>query len=234
MASRHRRSLTPVLLLTIGLLIVVYGWEYYQELRTGQRPLALPVRIPTQEAPMLAAQTIGVLVGHENSDTGAICEDGLTEVDVTRLIGKALVLLLRDAGANVVLLTEYDPQLEGFQGDAMVAVHVDSCIDRTGFKVARWTDSPDPARDDLLVACLVQAYLARTGLPLDVTTVTANMTEYYAFRRIAPSTAAAIVETGYLGGDRTFLTEQPHISALGIAEGLICFFRMSVPATPAP
>ncbi len=232
MKRRQRRSITPILVLALGVLLVIYGREYYQELRTGQRPLALPVRIPPQEAPLLAARRVGILVGHEGSDSGAICADGLSEVDVTRVIAQTLAQLLQETGTDIVLLAEYDARLEGFQADALVAVHADSCIDRSGFKVARWTDSPNPARDDLLVACIVQAYLERTGLPLDVTTVTENMTMYYAFRRIAPTTAAAIVETGYLGGDRTFLTEQPHLSALGIAEGLICFFQMSTSTPP--
>ena len=51
------------------------------------------------------------------------------------------------------------------------------------------------------------------------------MTQYHAFRRVAPDTPAAILEMGFLGGDRQLLTEQADTVARGIADSLLCFLQ---------
>lgn len=222
MKGQSRRSSWLLLLLVI---LVLYGWDYYRGLRTGQITPALPVQMHPSKGQYVASRLVALIAGHEGSDVGATCPDGLTEVAVNRQIAHATAAILRDANTDVLILQEYDPRLEGLRADALVAIHADSCVPRQGFKVARWVKSPDPGRDEVLVACLVHAYQTQTGLPLDTRTITEDMTEYHAFRKIAPTTPAAIIEVGYLGGDRRLLTQEPERPALGIAEGLACFFK---------
>ena len=173
----------------------------------------------------LAGQRIGIIVGHSGFDSGAICPDGRLEVDTVARIADNAARRLRRAGAQVDLLEEYDPRLNGYTGDALVSIHADSCIERSGFKVARWSDSQTPAVEDRLVRCLREGYGEATGLPFDADTITADMTRYHAFRKLAVETPAAIIETGFMGGDWDLIGRRPAVVADGIVDGLVCFFE---------
>ena len=200
-----------------------YGVGYYQQIRTGRVTPALPVRVSPQTALAVRGKTIALISGHKGYDSGALCENGLAEVDVNRTITNLTATLLREAGARVDILAEYDPRLDGLKADVLVSIHADSCVNVSGFKVARWADSPSPARDDRLVRCLSEHYAAATGLVFDRLRVTEDMTRYHAFHQVAPSTPAAIIEVGYIGGDQNLLTKKPQVPALAIAEGIGCF-----------
>ena len=61
------------------------------------------------------------------------------------------------------------------------------------------------------------------------------MTDYHAFSAIAPSTPAAIIETGFLYLDRNVLVDHPDVVADGLVAGVLCFVRSeSVQAIPTP
>ena len=75
---------------------------------------------------------------------------------------------------------------------------------------------------------------AATGLTENVDTITENMTEYHAFRRIDPQTPAAILELGFLGGDNDLLANQQALLAKGVADGLLCFLDGGPHPTPEP
>lgn len=173
----------------------------------------------------LSGRHIGVISGHRDYDSGATCDDGRTEVATIAPIAERVEQRLQRAGATVEVLGEYDPRLNGYAADALISIHADSCIERSGFKVARWADSAMPAVEDRLVTCLSDGYAAATGLLFDFNTITDNMTQYHAFRRAATQTAGAIIEVGYLGGDWTLIGEQPAKVADGIVDGLVCFFQ---------
>lgn len=177
--------------------------------------------------PMAAAEgrRVGLIAGHKGYDSGAVCPNGVVEQETVQRIAELTAERLRRAGAKVDLLDEYDARLKGYRADALVSIHADSCIERSGFKVARWADDPQPGLSDRLLACLVQAYGEATGLPFDHHSVTEDMTAYHAFRRIAVGTPAAIVEVGFLGGDQALLTQQPERPARGIANGILCFLE---------
>ncbi len=208
---------------TMLLAALWYGFRYYQRAQQGEMSPSLPVRVSRETARAVHGRAVVLISGHEGYDSGALCENGLAEVDVNREISGRVAGLLREAGAKVDVLAEYDDRLEGMEADVLVSVHADSCVAATGFKVARWVDSPSPERDDRLVRCLTENYAALTHLPFDTRRITEDMTQYHAFRKIADTTPAAIIEVGYLGGDGVLLTEKPQIPALGIAEGIGCF-----------
>ncbi len=214
--------------------LVLYGWNYYNELRSGKIKPVLPVRVDETAARTLHRHTVAIISGHHGYDTGALCKDGLAEVDVNREVARWVLQLLKGSGTRTLLLDEYDERLHGLRADVLLSIHADSCVNVSGFKVARWEQSPFPERDDRLVRCLASRYAARTGLSFDENTVTEDMTQYHAFRKIDPHTAAAIIEIGYLGGDRLLLTQKPQIIATGIVEGIACFFEHSAPtASPS-
>jgi N-acetylmuramoyl-L-alanine amidase len=217
----ERRAMLMVLLL-LGVLAVVAGAG------GDSGPAALWLsdmsNRPADRA-ALDGRRIGVMVGHRGFDSGAICEDGRLEVETVERIAGHVERRLRRAGAQVDLLDEYDARLNGYAADALISIHADSCIDRSGFKVARWEESPIPAVEDRLVSCLSDRYAAATGLPFDADTITADMTRYHAFRKIAVETPGAIVETGFMGGDWDLIGRQPAVVADGIVDGLVCFWE---------
>ncbi len=210
-----------VLLLVVVFLI--YVGYHLRPATHGGVPTLPPLSAEEQAA--LRGREIALLSGHWGFDPGAVCDDGLSEVRVNRRLTQTTAQILRDAGAHPLLLKEYDPRLRGLRADAFLSIHSDSCISRSGFKIARWARSPHPQRDDRLVRCLRYNYWVTTGLPVDEALVTDDMRFYHAFSLLDPSTPAAIIEAGYLGGDRDLLTRRVHLPALGIARGLACFFQ---------
>lgn len=167
----------------------------------------------------------GIVAGHKGYDPGAVCPDGLTEAEVNYATAQEVVNLLDRKGVQAVLLEEFDERLSGFQADALVSLHADSCMfpGASGFKVARVTDSAIPEAEDRLVTCLNQEYGAYTGLPQHPSSITDNMTNYHAFREIDRMTPGAIIELGFLLDDRDILEHKPKILARGVAAGILCF-----------
>ena len=168
---------------------------------------------------------VGLVAGHKGYDPGAVCDDGLTEAEVNERIALEVSKLLERRGVNTQVMAEFDEGLTGFQADALVSIHADSCNvpGASGFKVARVTDSAIPEAEDLLVACLNEHYATYTGLPQHPSTITDGMTNYHAFSEIAQQTPGAIIETGFLLADRHLLHGKPKIVARGIAAGILCF-----------
>jgi N-acetylmuramoyl-L-alanine amidase len=167
--------------------------------------------------------SVGLIAGHWQSDSGAVCADGLREDDLNLAIARRVERLLREEGYRVEVLPEYSPRLQGYRADALVSIHSDSCVSLSGFKAVRGADSGSPQRDDRLVDALTQSYAVATGLAFHEETVTEDMLSYYAFRRVAPETAAVIIECGFMGGDRSLLTDEQDRVAEGIANGIIAF-----------
>jgi len=168
----------------------------------------------------------GIVAGHWGNDSGAVCADGLTEAQVNLAIAQRVAARLRRAGAEVDLLEEFDSRLAGYRADAFISIHADSCqVKLSGFKVARVSESAVPQAEDRLVECLWTRYERATGLARHENTITYDMREYHAFREIAPQTPAAIIETGFLGGDRRLLEKNPDRAARGIADAVLCFWE---------
>lgn len=173
---------------------------------------------------------VALISGHAGNDSGAVCEDAdgtptLQEADVNAAVARLAAERLRQAGADVLILDEFDPRLEGLAADVLLSLHADSCIEESGYKSSRWADSAIAATADRLVACVNGAYEAATGLVENVDTITENMTEYHAFRRIDPMTPAAILELGFLGGDGALLANEQAVVAKGVADGVLCFLE---------
>lgn len=216
------RRVTLLIVVMIGLL-AAFAW-----MGGSTSPVALflsDLGSAPADRLALSGRQIGVISGHRDFDSGAICDDGRTEVATIARIAERVQQRLQRAGATVEMLGEYDPRLNGYTADALISIHADSCIERSGFKVARWADSAMPAVEDHLVTCLSDTYAAATGLIFDFNTVTNDMTQYHAFRRAATQTPGAIIEVGYLGGDWALIGEQPATAADGIVDGLVCFFQ---------
>lgn len=181
-----------------------------------------------------SAPLVGIVAGHWQNDPGAVCPDGLQEVEINLEVARRVAELLRKAGYRVEILPEYSPKLNGYRAAAFVSIHSDSCIEMSGFKVARMTHADTPEQEDRLVLALVEHYAAATGLAFHENTITDDMRQYHALRRLDPATPGAIIEVGFMGGDRRILTEEPGRVAAGIANGLLAFLRESAPLGAAP
>lgn len=180
--------------------------------------------------PSLPARPQVVLIsGHAGNDSGAVCTDGagdvtLAEADVNGAVAELVAARLRRAGNDVEIFDEFDPRLDGLVADVLVSLHADSCLDYSGYKAAHRDNDPLPA-DSQLLACMDTAYPAATGLAYHPDTITRDMIDYHVFRKIDPSTPALILEMGFLGGDKTLLTDGADRVAQGVAEGIECFLE---------
>ena len=118
-------------------------------------------------------QRVGIVAGHWKNDSGAVCDDGLQEVDVNLDVAERTVGLLRRAGYRVDLLSEFDDQLEGYEADVFLSIHADSCVyGVSGFKLARLPDSQVGEETDRLVDALYREYA-------DVTAVGTTLPHHY-------------------------------------------------------
>ena len=205
----------------------------------GNGLVVIPLNAPTPTATAVPALSltstphtprIGIIAGHSGSDSGAICPDGLQEVDVNRDVARRVVALLAQRGWVVDLLDEFDVRLNGYQADALLSIHADSCgfPGKSGFKVVGAESSFTPSAT-MLVDCIAQYYAERTGLPFDANTITYDMTRYHAYYEIDRNTSAAIIEIGFLLDDREILTQRSDVVAAGIADGLVCFIEGEFP-----
>jgi N-acetylmuramoyl-L-alanine amidase len=202
------------------------------ESNTPSATVLLPAT-PTPSQPI--AKHIGILAGHWGYDSGAICADGLREVDITTDIARRVADQLRALGYTVDILREQQPgqaqpPLQNFEAAAFLSLHADSCVgvSRTGFKVARWAYSTMPDVEDRLVDCIYTEYGRATGLPRHDDSITIDMWNYYAFREIARATPGAILELGFMTLDRELLVQRPDEVAEGVVNGLRCFLESPV------
>ncbi len=188
---------------------------------------------------------IGIVAGHSGQpqdesfdvDPGAVCDDGLTELQINEAVAREVVTALRRDKYTVDMLTEFDPKLEGYQADVLVSIHTNDCRDygpeANGYNAASATSRQSTqGRDERLLDCLVTQYGATTGLPRH-TGITYDMTEYHTFGEVAIDTPTAIIELGFLRNNRDFLLGQQTLIAQGIANGIRCFLRPEIYGTPA-
>lgn len=176
-------------------------------------------RLPQSAGP----RRLGLIAGHLGNDSGATCEDGLTEAQVTQAIAERVASTLLAEGIQTEILAEFDSRLDGYTATALVSIHADSCdyINdlATGFKISGspYTDSAQ------LTICVEEAYSNATQLPYHPNSITPHMTDYHAFREIAPGTPALIIEVGFLNLDRELLTTNMDRPVSGLISGIRCF-----------
>lgn len=174
---------------------------------------------------------VGLVVGHWGNDTGAICSEslgGYQEVDINYTIADLTRQYLQSEGVDVDLLKEFDDYLDGYQSNALISIHADTCeyIPElgTGFKIAEAADNKRPEQAARLMACLQNRYGTSTGLRYDHR-ITPDMTSYHAFGEVDTNTPAVIIETGFMNQDRELLTKNPSLVARGITAGIMCYLN---------
>jgi N-acetylmuramoyl-L-alanine amidase len=208
-------------LITIGLIVARVA---------GLNLPGLNSLIPQGLVSAAFAKNVAIISGHAGNDSGAVCTDAdnnttVTEAEINADVAEHVSQRLRRAGADVLILEEYDPQLAGLQADVLLSLHADSCIDASGYKATRHPDSPIAAVEDRLVRCIDDVYANTTSLRRHADTITHDMTLYHAFRRIDPATPAAILEMGFIGGDQDLLVHRTDLVAKGVADSLLCFLE---------
>ena len=175
---------------------------------------------------------MGIVAGHWQNDPGAVCPDGLSEVDINLAVAKLVGSSLSRSGYEVEILPEFSPKLNGYKADALVSIHADSCDEipnatppASGFKAARVANSMVPEEEDRLVACLKKYYKVHTGMYFHANSITADMSHYHTFYEINGYTPGAIIETGFMRKDRYILTQRADLVAQGIVDGIVCFIE---------
>jgi N-acetylmuramoyl-L-alanine amidase len=193
-----------------------------------------PIYKPVQNRPVSQRLTqspgpikIGLIIGHAGNDSGAVCDDGLTELTVNQAIAQKVLAQLLAAGINAEMLEEFDPRLSGYTASALISIHADSCHYvndmATGFKISGspYTDSSS------LSICTEQAYRAATALPYHPHSITPDMENYHAFRKIAPGVPAIIIEVGFMYLDRQILTTGNDRPVQGLVNGIQCYLEQT-------
>ncbi len=191
--------------------------------------------------PNLALPLVALLAGHSGgADTGALCPDGLREVDVTTDVAGRAATILQARGYRVDILAEFDARFMNnqrvYSPRAFLAIHADSCVNyASGFKVARASNSAIPDEDDRLVRCVTAEYGAATQLPFHADSITADMTQYHAFNQINSKSPSAIIELGFLGSQHDLLKSHRDQLAEAVANGVDDFMQGNQcrPVTPA-
>ncbi len=228
---RQRAALTArrifLIMILVAVAYILWVAQRTSQAGTGQGwPQLISAPEPTPEV-----VRVGIIAGHRGNDSGTVCTDGLTETEVNQKVAEMVALSLMADDIRVDVLDEFDPSLDGYKASAFVSIHADSCaVDMTGFKVASAENGSDASKQ--LEECLWTRYEAESGLPRHLSTITTNMTQYHAWRKIAETTPAAIIEIGFLNGDRAYLTEHTDSVAAGIVKGVECFLMPDQP-TPA-
>ena len=168
---------------------------------------------------------IALVVGHRGSDSGAVCEDGLQEVQVNEAIAAKVQASLEQVGLPVTLFGEFDERINGFSSVALVSLHADSCTPLdpsfTGYK----TSINASPQSDLLKNCIEENYANVTGLTEHTTTITDDMIHYHAFRDVSNDSPAILLEMGFMFNDRDLLTIRADTAAQGISNGILCFVQ---------
>lgn len=166
---------------------------------------------------------VGLIAGHRGNDSGTECDDGLTEVAINSALADRVAAQLTQEGIPTETLDEFDPRLESYSASALVSIHADSCeyVNElaTGFKI-----SGSPVTDSSsLSICIEQAYQEATELKYHPDSIKPHMTDYHAFRKVAPGTPAIIIEVGFLNLDREILTTGSDAVVTGLTNGIICY-----------
>jgi N-acetylmuramoyl-L-alanine amidase len=181
----------------------------------------LPANFPTNK--------IGIVVGHRGHDSGAVCANGLTELEINSNVATYVQQKLIDAGFEVELLDEFDSRLKNYQAGLLLSIHSDSCDyindSATGFKVAAAFSQKGDQSSSRLVQCLSDRYANITGLRYHYQSVTTDMTSYHAFEEINPYTTAGIIELGFMNLDQEILTTKPDLLAEGVSKGISCYMN---------
>jgi N-acetylmuramoyl-L-alanine amidase len=174
---------------------------------------------------------IGIVAGHYQNDSGAVCPDelgGVREVDINLEVATRVQANLKSEGYQVDLMGEFDDRLRSYQAVALVSIHSDSCVyvnnEATGFKVAAAMSTVYREQALRLTECLRSRYRSVTNLDFHQS-VTADMTDYHAFDEIDPQTPAVIIEIGFMNLDYELLTQRPDLIARGVTDGILCYVR---------
>ena len=214
---------TPLGLLPVGVI------EWWTDIRTEMRANAdgdnpIQNNNQTQEERM----RVGVVAGHWGNDSGAVCPDGLEEVQINVEIASYVQKYLKDEGFDADLMMESLEVLEDYEADALISIHADTCAyidpNATGYKVTPILGTQNITESNRLNACVMDRYAAATKMSFH-TSITADMQNHQAFVRINPNTPAILIETGFMNLDRKMLTENPDVIARGIVNGLLCYLN---------
>ena len=201
-------------------------------LAQAANPSQAQVLTPAPDAALpsgFPAKKIGIVVGHRGSDSGAVCSNGLTELEVNSNVATFAQMKLIDMGYDVELLDEFDSRLKDYQAGLLFSIHADSCDyindSATGFKVAAALSETKSDNSNRLVQCVADRYANLTGLRYHYQSITNDMTRYHAFSEIDPNTTAGIIEIGFLNLDQETLTSKPELLADGIVAGIKCYMN---------
>lgn len=188
-----------------------------------------------EPTPVISAQTqypIGIVSGHWNYDTGAVCGPdlgGVCEKDVNLQIAVRVRDLLQEQGYIVDLMQEFDPKLSDYTALALVAIHSGPCEYQndaySGFKVRGAASGLYPAEMNRFNECMRNRYGSSTGLVYRGDNIDSDNDIFYSYDMVNSYTTVSIIEAGNLNLDYRFISENLDKVSLGIADGIVCYIN---------
>ena len=236
-----QQNLPIVTFLTVGMVGMLFVYWFFspptdstaQAIALGQEGTysasifkAVPDRTVTQRlAQSPGPIRIGIISGHKDNDSGAVCDDGLTEAEINANISELVAAQLLSQGIPTDILAEFDERLPTYGGTAVISIHADSCLYfnelATGYKIA----ASERTNSASLFTCMDDAYRTATNMFYHANTITEHMTDYHVFRKLPAGVPAIIIEVGFMNLDREMLTTNVHIPAEGVTNGILCYLN---------
>ncbi len=172
------------LLLIIGLAIIASVWSAEQVARAGYGPAWLQFLFAATGP--TGGLRVGLVAGHRGNDSGTVCPDGLTEVEVNTRIAELTADRLRSQGMRGCAGRTGCPAVLLSRG--RFRLHPHGLLPGQSERLQGCPAGRRSAASRRLAECLWDEYEAASGLPRHPTTITRDMTEYHAFRKLAPGT----------------------------------------------
>ncbi len=196
--------------------------------------LAMPTQsrirdtLAAEEPRRWPSNRIGIVIGHRAYNEGFTCGGELTELAVNTEVATYLQQKLLKEGYEVVMLDEFDLALSGFEANALVSIHTDTCDyindTATGFKVAAVMAQKDQAEAERLAACIAVPLCSSNQDAVSLPVCDERYELFTClFLEINPHTPAAVIELGYLNLDQQILKNNPEELAEGVFQGIQCF-----------
>ena len=128
-------------------------------------------------------------------------------------------------GYEAIVLEEYDPRLDGLQADVLLSLHADSCMPGQRLQGRLLCRSPTPMAGDRILECIDTYYAATYPTRKGPAHGHRRHDGVPCLSQDRPETPAVILELGFMGGDRTLLTDRQQEVAGGVADSLLCFLE---------
>ena len=219
------RVLQTIVLVAAMLATVLTLWNPYKLF--SQSEVAQINQNESSAGAGSASSSIGILIGHWQTDSGNVCENGIVEADVNEAIANQVSIKLNALGYSVKLFSANDLDLVNFRGASLIALYSGSCEDtpenKSGFSIGTTLSTSDLNSSNALAVCMGEIYQSSTKLDFTYQIIPSTSPYYTLFETVNPNTPTIYLEMGSLYYDQAVLIDNSENVANGIVNGILCY-----------